>query len=66
MHYAGLKVAATGYMIPGQNDFVVLKGSEMSKTETNSCDAGTKKSRQELIDTGVVVDRLCFRILCPI
>ena len=40
----------------GSSAFVVLKGSEMSRTETNSCKQGTKKRRQKLIDVGAVED----------
>ena len=54
MHYAGKKVTATGYYLQDTDEFVVLKGSEFSKTETNSCAASTHSMRQKLIDEGVV------------
>ena len=56
MHYVGKKVVATGYPVADSDAFVVLKGSEMSKTETNSCKQGTKDMRQRLIDKGAVED----------
>ena len=56
MHYVGKKVAATGYSLG--DSFVVLKGSEMSQTETNSCKQATKTMRQKLIDEGAVVDHV--------
>jgi len=56
MHYAGKKVSATGYYLSETDEFVVLKGSEFSKTETNSCAVSTKAFRQKLMDEGVVVD----------
>lgn len=54
MHYAGKKVSATGYYLSETDEFVVLKGSEFSKTETNSCAVSTKAFRQKLIDEDVV------------
>ena len=56
LHYVGKKVAAKGYVPSGSSAFVVLKGSEMSRTETNSCKQSTKRRRQKLIDVGAVED----------
>ena len=50
MHYVGKKVVADGYYLSETDEFVVLKGSEFSKTETDSCNKSIKAMRKSLID----------------
>jgi hypothetical protein len=52
LHLAGKKVRATG-KIDGDG-FIVFKGSEMSQTETKSCQGYLRKLRAKLISEGKV------------
>ena len=58
MHYVGKKVVADGYYLSETDEFVVLKGSEFSKTETDSCNKSIKAMRKSLIDDDIVEEFL--------
>lgn len=54
LFYAGHQFKASGYPVPGTDDFVVVKGSDMRPVETASCRQGLKDQRKRLIEAGAV------------
>ena len=56
LHLAGQKVKAMGYS--EGKPYVVLKGSQISATETNSCGTGIRKMRAQVFDKGLVKDNV--------
>ena len=54
LHLRGRKVAATGFI--AGTKFVVCKGAEFSRSETNSCPTGVRKHRKKLLNDGKIVN----------